>query len=210
MIFDLHVHTSYSDGAATPEEVVRHAKNMGFRGVAITDHDEIEGALAALKLDLKDFIVIPGIEVSSIDGHILGLGIKELIPRDLSAEETVDRIHALGGVAVAAHPFDKIRKGVGNLIYKIKFDAVEVYNGHTIWVSKKPEDIMKGLRVPICGGSDAHTIPEIGAVTMDFPEDLEPLEALYKGRGRISVNISKSKILFNHLHRRLLKRRKTP
>ena len=207
MIFDLHVHSLYSDGAATPSEIVKHAKDMGFAGVAITDHDEVAGALAALRLDLEDFVVIPGTEVSSIDGHILALGVKQKISRDLSAEATVDRIHALGGVAIAAHPFDKIRKGVGDLVYSVKFDAVEVYNGHTMWMSRTPEEIMKNLEVPATGGSDAHTLSELGAVTMDFPEGCDVLEAIIKGEGKISVNISKSKILFNHLNRKLMKRR---
>jgi predicted metal-dependent phosphoesterase TrpH len=205
MIFDLHVHSSYSDGAASPEEIIQHAKGMGIGGIAITDHDEVAGALSALKLDLGDFVIIPGIEVSSLDGHILGLGIKELIPRDLSAEETVDRIHELGGVAIAAHPYDKIRKGVGDLIYKVKFDAAEVYNGHTIMSSRKPEDVLGSLTIPAVGGSDAHLLSELGAVTMEFSGD--PLDDIIKGRGKISVNISKTKILINHLNRRLIRRR---
>jgi predicted metal-dependent phosphoesterase TrpH len=205
MLFDIHVHSSYSDGAASPEELVAQAKKLGLSGIAITDHNEVAGAAAALRLDLGDFVVIPGIEVSSMDGHILGLGVREKVPRGLPAEETVDRIHALGGIAIAAHPFDRLRQGVGDLIYKVGFDAVEAYNGHTILSTRRPEAYIHDLEVPVTGGSDAHLLCELGAVVMDLPGD--PLDDILHGRGSITVNISKPRIIYNHFKRRLVKRR---
>jgi hypothetical protein len=205
MLFDLHTHSLYSDGAGTPKEMIEYAKRIGLNGIALTDHNEVKGALEALKLASSDFHVIPGIEVSSAAGHILGLGITEKIPRDLSVSETVKRIHAAGGIAIAAHPFDRIRQGVGDLVYSVDFDAVEVYNGHTMMSSRSPREIMKNLRVPAVGGSDAHLLSEIGSVVMDL--DGDPLDAIVKGRGRVSVNISKTRILFNHLKRRVARRK---
>jgi len=93
----------------------KQAKRIGLSGIAVTDHNEIRGALEALKFSSSDFRVIPGVEVSSAAGHILALGVEEVVARGLPADETVDRIHALGGVAVAAHPFDRLRQGVGGL-----------------------------------------------------------------------------------------------
>lgn len=205
MLFDLHTHSLYSDGVGTPKEMIAYAKSIGLNGIALTDHNEVKGALEALKLASSDFQVIPGIEVSSAAGHILGLGITEIIPRDLSASETVKRIHAAGGIAIAAHPFDRIRQGVGDLIYSVDFDAVEVYNGHTMMSSRSPREIMKNLRVPAVGGSDAHLLSEIGSVVMDL--DGDPLDAIVKGLGHVSVNISKTRILFNHLKRRVARRK---
>ena len=176
----------------------------GYDWIAITDHNVVTGALEALKLAPADFKIIPGIEVSSAAGHILGLGIIEIIPRGLSASETVKRIHDAGGIAIAAHPFDRIRQGVGDLVYSVNFDAVEVYNGHTMISYKNPRDILRNLRVPAVGGSDAHLLSEIGSVVMHLEGD--PLEAIVKGQGRVSVNISKTRILYNHLKRRLAKR----
>ncbi|MBN2252034.1 MAG: CehA/McbA family metallohydrolase [Candidatus Altiarchaeota archaeon] len=203
MLFDIHVHSLYSDGAASPEEIMEHAQKLGLRGVAITDHNEVAGALKALKKAPRDFSVIPGIEVSSIEGHILGLGVTELIPRRLSAEETIERIHDAGGIAVAAHPFDRLRQGVGELIYELPFDAVEVFNGHTMLGSRSPEKIMDGLKLPVTGGSDAHLLSELGSVVMDLEGD--PLEAIRAGNSQITVNISKPRILFNHIKRKLAK-----
>ena len=205
MLFDLHTHSLYSDGVGTPEEMIKYAKSIGLNGIAITDHNEVKGALEALKLASADFRVIPGIEVSSAAGHILGLGITKIIARDLSAGETVKRIHAAGGIAIAAHPFDRIRQGVGDRIYSVDFDAVEVYNGHTMISSRSPREILKNLRVPAVGGSDAHLLSEIGSVVMDL--DGDPLDAIVKGQGRVSVNISKTRILFNHLKRRVARRK---
>ncbi len=205
MLYDLHTHSLYSDGVGTPGEMIKYAKSIGLNGIAITDHNEIKGALEALKLASPDFRVIPGIEVSSAAGHILGLGVKEIIPRGLSASQTVEKIHAAGGIAIAAHPFDRIRQGVGDLIYSVDFDAVEVYNGHTMMSSRSPREITKKLRVPAVGGSDAHLLSEIGSVVMDLEGD--PFDAIVKGLGHVSVNISKTRILFNHLKRRVARRK---
>src|SRR5512136_522702 len=101
---DLHVHSSFSpDSMITSKDLVFYAKKRGLNAVAVTDHNRVEGALKIAKQ--TDFFIIPGIEVSSVDGHIVGLNVTEIVPRGLSAEETVDRIHKAGGVAVACHPY---------------------------------------------------------------------------------------------------------
>jgi len=194
----------YSDGAAPPEEMIKKAISIGLNGMAITDHNVVKGALEALRIAPPGFKIIPGIEVSSAAGHILGLGTTEIIPRDLSAGETVKRIHDAGGIAIAAHPFDRIRSGVKDLVFSVDFDAVEVYNGHTMISSESPGGLIKRLKIPAVGGSDAHLLSEIGSVIMHLEGD--PLEAIVKGQGRVSVNISKTRILYNHLKRRLAKR----
>jgi predicted metal-dependent phosphoesterase TrpH len=77
---DLHVHTTYSrDSVITPKELVFFAKKRGLTAVAVTDHNQVEGALAIAKQ--TDFLIIPGIEVSSLNGHIVGLNVKEVIPK---------------------------------------------------------------------------------------------------------------------------------
>ncbi|MBD3260444.1 MAG: PHP domain-containing protein, partial [Candidatus Altiarchaeales archaeon] len=108
MWFDIHVHTNHSDGSNSVEEVLDYANKIGLDGLVVTDHDVIEGSLKAVDL-AGDLTVYPGIEVSSSDGHILGLNVSSVIPRDLSAAESVDLIHDAGGIAVAAHPYDRYR-----------------------------------------------------------------------------------------------------
>jgi predicted metal-dependent phosphoesterase TrpH len=180
---DIHVHSNYSDGVPTPEEIVQYCRNVGLDGVAITDHDTIEGSLQACRLASKDFIVIPGVEISAKEGHILALGINKLVERDLSALETVNRIHQLGGIAIAAHPYDRYRRGVGDLILTVPFDAVEVLNGHTFTNSKNPERMAWQAGLPVVGGTDAHSLGEIGNVSIVVEGN--PLEAIKKGEVEI-------------------------
>ncbi|MBM3309054.1 MAG: PHP domain-containing protein [Candidatus Altiarchaeales archaeon] len=195
MRLDIHVHSNYSDGIPTPEEIVEYCKSIGLNGVAITDHDCIEGSLQACKLASKDFTVIPGVEISAKEGHILALGIRELIEEDLSAEETVRRIHELGGIAIAAHPYDRYRRGVGDLILKIPFDAVEVLNGHTFTNTKNPEKIALQAKLPKVGGTDAHALGEIGNVSIVVEGN--PLEAIKKGQVEIK-SIGKGRLACSH------------
>ncbi len=110
MKIDMHVHSRYSaDSLITLEDIVFYTKERGLDGVAITDHDRLDGALKiAAKTEL---FIIPGIEVSSADGHILGLNVNEPISGRLGAQETVDRIHYAGGIAVACHPFGFLKGG---------------------------------------------------------------------------------------------------
>ncbi|HLE75655.1 MAG TPA: PHP domain-containing protein, partial [Candidatus Bathyarchaeia archaeon] len=92
---DLHVHTVYSrDSLITPEDLVFYAKKRGLTAVAVTDHDRVDGAIKIARE--TDFLIIPGIEVSSRNGHIVALNVQEPVPRGLSADETVDRIHEAG------------------------------------------------------------------------------------------------------------------
>jgi predicted metal-dependent phosphoesterase TrpH len=206
MLYDIHVHSCFSDGAATPSEIVAHAKKIGLNGIALTDHNEVKGALEALKYNSPEFMVIPGIEVSSKEGHILGLEVTEIVPRGLSAEETIERIHDLGGIAIAAHPFDRLRQGVGYLAFELDFDAVEVFNGHTMLTIKGPDQVLKELEgIPAVGGSDAHLLCELGSVVVKADGDV--IEQIVKGEVDVSVNISRTRIIFNHLKRKIAKRR---
>jgi predicted metal-dependent phosphoesterase TrpH len=168
---DLHIHTHFSDGADSPRDVLRWAERKRLDAIAITDHDTIEGALLAAELALESRSnpdVIVGEEVSSADGHILGLFIKSRVPPGLSAEETVAAIHEQGGVAIAAHPYwrhaSSGRRGwvysVGDHIEHVPFDAVEVLNGgftpSMIAANRRAGAAARALRKTEVGGSDAH------------------------------------------------------
>jgi hypothetical protein len=184
----------------SPEEIVNYAKKIGLSGIAITDHNEIKGSLESLKFQTKNFSIIPGIEISSKDGHILALGIKEIIERDLSAKETVERIHELGGLAIATHPYDFFRGGVGDLIFKIKFDAIEVENGHSLHSYKNILQIAKEIGTSIIGGSDAHCLDEIGGVVIKVSEKYKnPMDAIRNSDVEVISRRSKVRILKNYL-----------
>jgi len=182
---DLHVHTHYSyDAIIKPEELVFYAKRRGLDGVAITDHDVVEGALKMA--GTTEFLIISGIEVTSLGGHSSGLNVGEQIPPKLSVEETVDKIHEAGGIAVACHPSALFKESLGKRT-TARFDAIEVINSSAIPFNrskKKSQKIASMLGIAKVAGSDAHYGPEIGyaytVVDAELDAD-EIVKAISKG-----------------------------
>lgn len=163
---DLHIHSHYSEDAeGSPKEIIKILKKRKLDGAAITDHNTIKGSLEALKLRTKDFIVIPGVEVSTKDGHVIALGVKEDFPRDLSLEETIDLIIDEGGIIVVPHLF-RMLSGikVDKLIeIKNKISVIEVFNSCSTAKSNiKSMEIAKKLNLGGTGGSDSHVANYVG------------------------------------------------
>jgi predicted metal-dependent phosphoesterase TrpH len=170
LIVETHCHSYFSkrnavpfDGIHSPEQLVDQAESIGLNALFVTDHDKIEGALRAQKYALgKSVQVFVGEEISTSDGHLLGLGLNELIPPMLSVEESIDLIHEQGGIAIAPHPFDVKKDGTE---FKAVFaDAIESFNSINIdrfsnWRAKKFAEKNNLITV---SGSDAHTIHMMG------------------------------------------------
>jgi predicted metal-dependent phosphoesterase TrpH len=160
---DLHVHTTYSkDSLITPKDLVYYAKKHGLNAVAVTDHNQLEGAFKIAKE--TDFLVIPGMEVSSVDGHIVALNVKELIPRGFSAVETVERIHEAGGIAIACHPYASFKGSLKENICET-FDAIEIINARAFPFKisvKKAIQTAERFGLSRVAGTDAHYGPQIG------------------------------------------------
>jgi len=176
---DLHVHTCYSkDCATTLDEVVLHAKNKGLDGVAITDHDTIEGALELMK-NRTNLIIIPGIEVSTKQGHILGLDVTAPIPPQLGAMETIEQIHRAGGIAIAAHPATVFKNGIVGMGFNRRvsaygFDAIEVVNSSCFpfWLNGLSRRLAVRTGLPQTAGSDSH-LPETIGLAYTLIENVE-------------------------------------
>jgi predicted metal-dependent phosphoesterase TrpH len=181
---DLHLHTSFSDGWPSPEEVVDHVTLAADLDViAVTDHDTIEGALRAADHSALTggVAVIVGEEVSSRQGHIVGLFLERRVRPGMSAAATVDEIHRQGGLAIAAHPFWRTERmverfrgpihGIGWLAAELDFDAVEVENstpglGLANVLARRLAD---GSGQATTGSSDAHILEAIGKSATAFP-----------------------------------------
>jgi predicted metal-dependent phosphoesterase TrpH len=167
---DMHVHTNYSDGTDSAEELIRFAEKIGLDGLGITDHDTFGGLHKALEIE-TEIIIIPGIEISTTKGHIIAYGVTDgEFEMGLTPKETVDVIHRNGGIAVAAHPYDYIRYGIKDEIFNIKVDAVEVINGCITFkrFNKMAFEAARKLELPMIAGSDGHSTEEIGNAWTDF------------------------------------------
>lgn len=161
---DLHVHTWHSnDSLITQKDLAFYAKKRGLDGVAVTDHGRLDGALKIAKM--IDLFVIPGIEIYSSKGHIVGLNVEEQIPNGLGVDETVDNIHKAGGIAVACHPTTLFKGGLGRHITS-GFDAVETINSSAFpfrYSVRHSMELAASVGIEsFVAGSDAHYGPEIG------------------------------------------------
>ena len=171
---DLHVHSSYSDGSHDIHEILTHVvTNTSLRVIAITDHDSVAGALEAQRLAPHYQIeVVVGEEVSTQRGHLLALFVSKLIPAGLSIPETVKRIHAQGGLAVLAHPLDRLcnspmrhwPRPTWEDWLSFGLDGLEALNSSQLdpRASSRARIYAHTLGLALTGGSDAHHKGVIG------------------------------------------------
>ncbi|MFQ6095579.1 MAG: CehA/McbA family metallohydrolase, partial [Candidatus Bathyarchaeia archaeon] len=195
---DMHVHTNYSDSKGTVEEVIKMAENNGLNGIAITDHNTLEGAKVAMEMR-SNLIVIPGEEVETEKGDILALGIKEAIPANLPIEEAIHRVHLQGGLVFIPHPtipfFGKLKESD---MRRLPIDGLEVFSAISPFANhyaSKNMDIAKRLGLPMIAGSDSHFPETVGdAYTIIEAEEAtlpSILEALRLGRTELFCRPSK-------------------
>ncbi len=181
---DLHIHTIYSyDGTAAVQAVLRRAKEIGLNVIAITDHDEIAGALEAKKIAPHYGIeVIVGSEVTTAEGDLLALNIQHKIQPRLSLIESLLRIKDQGGVGIADHPMAggmgmkslspaSILKALKHPVAGKTLVGIETYNGTAIdRVSNHATTLFaSGLKIAHVGNSDAHMVDTIGFGATEFP-----------------------------------------
>lgn len=174
---DLHMHSTYSDGIGTIEQIFAHVQqNLPLDVIAITDHDVIEGALRARDLWRRgnyrfDFIV--GEEISTTSGHLLALFIEKRIQPGLSMEKSIELVHAQGGLAVVAHPLHPLfrhscPREVMDRIHAsqdVWLDGIETWNASFcgIYANQLSMQVNREIyHLPELGNSDAHTINAIG------------------------------------------------
>ncbi|GBF36705.1 PHP-associated domain-containing protein [Methanofervidicoccus abyssi] len=177
---DLHIHTKYSgitkfmglkfpDSVEEPRNVMKYARKKNLSVIAVTDHNTIRGGLETQKLE-KEFgvEVVVGSEIMTKDGEVIGLYLNEEIPKGLSAEETIELIHEQGGLAIASHPYSPICHALGDKIFQLDLDGVEVFNAYHrdgIINNIALEKVMKNYHkkpVAFIGSSDAHLAKMVG------------------------------------------------
>ena len=179
---DLHMHTDASDGVPTVRELLDHvATNTTLDVIAITDHDRIDASQWAYEhSDEYPFDIILGTEVSSRQGHVLGLWVTSKIPTQLSLAETVQAIHEQGGIAILAHPYhfqiNAVTRGWWHYtrhperLIEMGLDGLEVHNAGMMIPGENALARCLGhyLKIAVTGGSDAHTLGAVGSGVTRF------------------------------------------
>ncbi|MBX5468445.1 MAG: CehA/McbA family metallohydrolase [Thermoleophilaceae bacterium] len=185
---DLHMHTDHSHDCATRvETLIETAARRGLDAIAVTDHNEVSGALEARERANGRVKVIVGEEVKTADqGEVIGLFIEEKIPRGMTLQETIAEIRRQGGLVYVPHPFDRMH-AVPDYEYLLEvvedIDAIEVFNPRVAFSAFNEEAarFAAKYRIPAGAGSDSHVVQGLGSVKIrmrDFEGPEEFLESL--------------------------------
>jgi predicted metal-dependent phosphoesterase TrpH len=171
---DFHTHTVFSrDGLTGVPQFIAAAKRVGLDRVAVTDHNTVRGALeaAALAPDL----IIPGEEIMTTEGELLGYYLRKNIPKGLTPEETIARLRDQGAVISVSHPFDRLRHGAWKLDALRRIlplvDAVEGFNARCLFAedNRRTDQFARENSKSMTAGSDAHIAYELGAAGLEVP-----------------------------------------
>ena len=202
--FDLHLHTFFSkDAASSPESMITAAKQRGLHGIAITDHDTCEGVESLRRKGLirndgtpvDNFLIIPGVEVSTAHGHLLCLGTTLPFMKRKPASEVVKAIHERGGLASAPHAYDRFRAGIREeVLNDLDLAALEIFNAAVSLRRFNEHAAAYGARRGLAStaASDAHHASATGLsfTSYELPQlSLSNLlEAIPKKGGMLSEN----------------------
>ncbi len=178
-VADIHIHSTYSDGTVDIPEILEYVQEeTKLNVIAITDHDEIAGAYLARELATKDnyrFEVVVGMEVSTLDGHLLALFLESQVPKLQPLPETIGAVHAQGGMCIVPHPMCWLTRSISqNSLDEIALredddvylDGIEVVNPAIAsrMTNGRPKELNRDYYgLAETGSSDAHFLAQIGS-----------------------------------------------
>ena len=195
---DLHVHSRYSvDSRLSFEQILERITYQGLQGFALTDHNTTEGwaQLERLRSSYPGFWFVPGVEISTQEGHLLAYGLRESPPPNRSLAETVDRVTALGGVSVLAHPF-RWMHGVGRRVAEAAHvQGIEGRNGKNSELANTRAELLAARRsIASTGGSDAHEPRLVGRAFTEFTGDIASIDDLLEQIRKDETNAAGSSL----------------
>lgn len=183
-VADLHIHTRYGDGMATVPEVLDYVQDhTDLDVIAVTEHDTMRAAHEARDLHARGsyrFDLVPGMEVTTLDGHLLALWVDEPLPSFRRAEETLAAIHDQGGLAVVPHPLSWLTRSVSAGVLRriaaldddaVRFDGIEEYNlspAGRVSSARARRLNHEQFHLAALGNSDAHFLQSIACAVTNF------------------------------------------
>jgi predicted metal-dependent phosphoesterase TrpH len=181
---DLHIHTRVSDGLATVERTLEYVQEeTDLDVIAITDHEDVRGGLRAREIAARRgyrFEVLPGAEVTTLQGHLIALGVESCPQSFRRVESALDVIHTQDGLAIVPHPMSwltrsmsraTIERVVAASVDGVRFDGIELGNPSPAGRQREAEARALNGRWGLAevGGSDAHHLLHIGSGWTEFP-----------------------------------------
>lgn len=174
-IIDPHVHTPASAcGRTTFPGLLSWASRKNLNGFVVTDHDTFQGVETMKRLAKgTELTIYRGVEITTLEGHLLLLGGMELPPSGLiPTVEILDLVNADGGVVIAAHPFRRVytehSQNLGDLVYELNLDGVELNANCSKTENTLARQAAKIQNLALLGGSDAHRDQDLGRMVTGF------------------------------------------
>ena len=171
---DLHCHSFFSgDGVSSPEQLIQSARKKGLNGFVMTDHNTCDaitymldkGLMREDGLPVNGFLVVPGVEMTTAEGHLLCIGVVLPNLKGRTALEVCHLAHEAGGLAIPPHPYDLFRAGIReNVLNTLPIDAIEVFNAATTLkrYNQSAFNYARERGLPMTAASDAHHYGAIG------------------------------------------------
>ncbi len=190
----MHIHTEYSmDCTMSLEEIIARCLEVGINCLGIADHNKLTGALKMK--EIAPFPIIPGEEILTTEGEVIGFFLSQEIPSKLSMKETMARIKAQNGLVCIPHPYDKLRFSLfkdqvfEDIIREV--DIIEAFNARSLSraSSTRAWQLARKYGKLTSAGSDAHTLPEIGNAYVEMPD--------FNGKDEFLASLAKGKISGN-------------
>jgi len=181
---DLHVHSvSSPDSVLTLDAIAAGILASGLDGFALTDHNTVAGhaGIAGLRERFPKLLVVPGVEISTREGHLLAFGVSSAPPADLPVAEAIEWVRQQQGVSALSHPF-RWSHGVGaRHAESLKADSVETVNGHNSpGANRKAAALATRRSLAVTGGSDSHQPTDLGRAYTTFPEGTQTVDGVLR------------------------------
>lgn len=183
MLMDLHIHekTCSSDSFLDLRKIVRLAQEKGLQAIGITDHDSMGLYPIAQKVSLEmNFPILVGVEVLTYEGDLLLYGVDHIPDQKMHAQELINWTKERGGISIAAHPYRKNGRALGDTMFELKgLDGIEALNGNTpMALNEQAWEAALKLGLPMLGSSDAHYEDRVGVFATKFDRTITHMSDL--------------------------------